>query len=96
MPSGDTVGFPTAEQDKTRNSAVITAVEYDTVSPGQLTQEKDTRGATVWNEETGSVGTWYEYICGNRNRIYWNTTPKRKFSKKTGLKINVVKSLAFI
>ena len=47
MPSGDTVGFPTAEQDKTRNSAVITAVEYDTVSPGQLTQEKDTRGATV-------------------------------------------------
>lgn len=34
VPSGDTVGFRTAEQDKTRNSAVITAVEYDTVSPG--------------------------------------------------------------
>lgn len=32
--SGDTVGFRTAEQDKIRNSTVITAVEYDTVSPG--------------------------------------------------------------
>lgn len=47
MPSGDTVGFRTAEQDKIRNSTVITAVEYDTVSPGQLTQEKDIRGVTM-------------------------------------------------
>lgn len=50
----------------------------------------------MWNEEVGSVGTWYEYICGKPNRIYWNTTPEREFSKKAGLKINVAKSLAFI
>ena len=32
MLNGDTIGFPTEEQNKTRNIAVITTVEYGTIS----------------------------------------------------------------